>query len=78
MKRTSVEATVRTLAAQDVRYPVAGGLAVNAYGVLRFTKGVDLMLQLERSNILRAFLAYFIPRLSRIGVGPLTNGSLTD
>ena len=40
-----------------MRYLVAGGLAVNVHGYLRFTKDVDLVVQLERDNILRALAA---------------------
>lgn len=38
-----------------VRYLVAGGLAVNAHGVLRFTADMDLVIQLEPENIRKAF-----------------------
>jgi hypothetical protein len=37
--------------------PIAGGLAVNAHGVLRFTKDLDLVIQLIPENISRAFSA---------------------
>ena len=40
-----------------MRYLVAGGLAVNVHGYLRFTKDVDLVVQLESDNILRALTA---------------------
>ena len=41
MKLTSFEAIVRALNAANVRYLVAGGLAVNAHGYARFTNDVD-------------------------------------
>lgn len=54
MKVASFEAIVRALDKAAVRYLVAGGLAVNAHGYLRFTKDVDLVVQLERDNVNRA------------------------
>jgi hypothetical protein len=48
---------VAALDADGVRYPVAGGLAVNARGYLRFTKGADIVVQLVPENIERAFSA---------------------
>lgn len=54
MKVGSFEAIARALDAAQVRYLVAGGLAVNAHGYLRFTKDVDLVVQLEPDNLRRA------------------------
>jgi hypothetical protein len=65
MKLSSVEAVVRTLNEAGVRFLVAGGLAVNAHGYLRFTKDVDLVLDLEPGNVRRAFEA-----LGRVGYRP--------
>lgn len=48
-----------------MRYLVAGGLAVNVHGYLRFTKDVDLVVQLEADNIRRALAA-----LSALGYRP--------
>jgi hypothetical protein len=45
MKRASLEAPVPALDEAGVRYLVAGGIAVNARGYLRFTKDVDLVVQ---------------------------------
>ncbi len=39
------------------RYLVAGGLAVNAYRLLRFTKDADLVIELIPENITAAFAA---------------------
>ena len=47
----------------EVRYLVAGGLAVNVHGYLRFTKDVDLVVQLESDNIRRALAALGTLRL---------------
>ena len=57
MKFASFDALVSALDRAQVRYLVAGGLAVNAHGVLRFTKDVDLVVQLVPENIGRAFEA---------------------
>lgn len=57
MKLASFEAIVRALNDAGARYLIAGGLAVNAHGYLRFTKGADLVIQLVPDNIKRAFAA---------------------
>jgi hypothetical protein len=51
MKVASFEAIAQALQDAAVRYLVAGGLAVNAHGYLRFTKDVDLVLQLDLANV---------------------------
>lgn len=66
MKLASVEAIVRALNDARVRYLVAGGLAVNAQGYLRFTKDIDIVIQLVPDNIKRAFVA-----LEPLGYKPL-------
>lgn len=65
MKLVSFEAIVGALQDAKVRYLVAGGLAVSAHGYLRFTKDVDLVVQLVPDNIKRAFDA-----LSTLGYRP--------
>ncbi len=57
MKLTSFESIVRALNEASVRYLVVGGLAVNAHGFGRSTFVVDLVIQLLRENIERAFHA---------------------
>jgi hypothetical protein len=57
MKLASFDALVRALEDAHVRYLVAGGLAVNAHGLLRFTKDVDLVVQLDPENVERAYAA---------------------
>lgn len=57
MKLTSFEAIVRALNEANVRYLIAGGLAVNAHGYLRYTKDVDLVIELSENNALRAIKA---------------------
>ena len=53
----SVEAVFRALQTAGVRYLVAGGLAVNAHGHHRFTKDLDLVLDLVPSNVRSAISA---------------------
>lgn len=64
-----MELEVRQIAeaknAAHVRYVVAGGLAVIAHGYLRLTMDVDLVIDLERDNLLHALDA-----LERIGYKP--------
>jgi predicted nucleotidyltransferase len=57
VKVSSFQGIARALQDAGVRYLVAGGLAVNVHGYLRFTKDVDLVVQLESDNILRALAA---------------------
>ena len=57
MKLKSVEAITAALERAGVRYLVAGGLAVAAHGYLRFTKDVDLVIELIPENVERAFAA---------------------
>lgn len=57
MKLASLEAIVAALNSGNVRYLIAGGLAVNAHGHLRFTQDVDLVVQLRPDNIVPAFSA---------------------
>ena len=61
MKLDSFEAIVRALNDAEMRYLVAGDLAVNAHGYLRFTKDVDFVIQLVPDNIHRAFSALMDP-----------------
>jgi hypothetical protein len=57
VERHSVDAIVRALNAANVRYLVAGGLAVVAHGYIRFTADVDLIVDLEPANVTRAVAA---------------------
>ncbi|MBL8529714.1 MAG: hypothetical protein JNL68_18690 [Burkholderiales bacterium] len=65
MKLASFEAVVSALEDAGVRYLVAGGLAVNAHGYLRFTKDLDLVARLVPDNIESAFAA-----LAKLGYRP--------
>jgi hypothetical protein len=65
MEAQSVGAIVRALNSANVRYLVAGGLAVVAHGYVRFTADVDLIVDLELANATRA-----IEALERLGYRP--------
>lgn len=65
MKLDTFEDVARVLNEADVRYLVAGGLAVNAHGYVRFTADIDLVIALDADNIHSAFAA-----LARIGYRP--------
>jgi hypothetical protein len=71
MRLMSFEAIADALERADVRYLVAGGLAVNAHGYLRFTKDVDLVIQLEAENLRRGLGA-----LAALGYRPAIPVSL--
>jgi hypothetical protein len=57
MKLASFTAIVAALQDADVRYLVAGGLAVNLHGYIRLTRDVDLVVQLDHDNLIAAFRA---------------------
>jgi hypothetical protein len=57
MEVRSVEAIVRALNGAKVKYLIVGGLAVVAHGYERLTVDVDLVIGLERENILRGLRA---------------------
>lgn len=60
MNGGSVEAIVRALAEANVRYLIAGGLAVVAHGYVRFTADIDLVL--DPKGLQRA-----VPALEALG-----------
>lgn len=65
MKLAAFETVAKALHAAQVRYLVAGGLAVNAHGYVRLTMDIDLVIALDAGNIRQAFLA-----LAEIGYRP--------
>jgi hypothetical protein len=65
MRLADVEAILRALTDADVGYLIVGGLAVVAHGYVRATLAVDIVLNLERENALRAMNA-----LEQIGYRP--------
>jgi len=54
MKINSLSAILHALNHADVRYLIAGGVAVNLHGYQRLTHDLDLVIQLEQSNIRQA------------------------
>jgi hypothetical protein len=60
-----IEEILEALNQAQVRYLVVGGVAVVLHGYLRTTADLDLVLQLERGNILRAMDA-----LGKLGYQP--------
>jgi hypothetical protein len=57
MEVRSIEVIIKALNAAQVQYLIVGGLAVVAHGYERFTKDVDLVIGLERENIIRGLRA---------------------
>ena len=52
-----VQRIIEALNAAGVRYVFAGGLAVIAHGYLRLTQDIDLVIDLERENLLAGLKA---------------------
>lgn len=52
-----IEAVLDALNRANVRYLVVGGVAVVLHGYLRTTADLDLVIQLERENVLRGMAA---------------------
>lgn len=76
MKLKDVEAVFRSLNAADVRYLVAGGLAVNAHGYQRLTGDIDLVIQLKRKNVEDASRA--LTELNYRPLAPVQMSELAD
>lgn len=55
----------REISTADVRFVVAGGIAVNLLGVPRFTADLDLIVALERENVTK-----FAQCMTRLGFRP--------
>jgi hypothetical protein len=54
MKRTTIIEIISNLNAHQVRYLIAGGLAVVFHGYMRFTSDIDLIIDLEEENVKKA------------------------
>lgn len=65
MKLAAFEAVAQALEVEQVRYLVAGGLAVNAHGYIRLTMDIDIVIALDGDNIHSTFRA-----LSELGYQP--------
>ena len=57
----------------SIKYMVAGGIAVNLYGIERATADVDIVLQLEKRNLLK-----FIGVAEKLGLKPKVPVKLED
>ena len=57
MRLAGFEAIIGALHGAEVRYLIAGGLAVGAHGYLRYTRNMDLVVRLAADNIERLFAA---------------------
>ena len=57
MDLAAFETVAQALHVAQVRYLVAGGLAVNAHGYIRLTMDIDLVIALDNENVRRAFHA---------------------
>jgi predicted nucleotidyltransferase len=66
MRLRDVETILRALDEAEVRFLIVGDLAVVAHGYVRYTADVDLVLDLNRENVVNAISA-----LQRIGYKPL-------
>ena len=55
MKLAAFEAVAKALTGANVRFLVAGGLAVNAHGYIRLTMDIDLVIALDSGNIHKTF-----------------------
>ncbi|MBD3160507.1 MAG: hypothetical protein GF346_00175 [Candidatus Eisenbacteria bacterium] len=71
-----IEEVLEALNRANVRYLVVGGVAVVLHGYLRTTADLDLVVQLERENTLRAIEA--LTRLGYRSRTPVDPASLAD
>ena len=57
MTKSSLIEIIKVLYDSGARYLVVGGIAVNAHGYMRLTVDVDLLIQLDAPNVLKALRA---------------------
>lgn len=57
MQETFFHKIIQKLAEHKVKYLIVGGTAVNLHGIPRFTKDLDLMIDLDRENVNRLIKA---------------------
>lgn len=76
MKLKSFDAITAALESAGVRYLIAGGVAVAAHGHLRFTKDLDLVVELIPDNIERTFAA--LASLGYRPTVPITSSQFAD
>jgi hypothetical protein len=73
MTKASLELIIRSLNDANVRYLVVGGIAVNAHGYYRSTLDVDLLVQLNSTNVVTA-----LSTLQTLGYRPTIPVTLED
>jgi hypothetical protein len=76
MKRTTIEKIIRALNKESVQYIIAGGMAVVAHGYARMTFDLDLIVKLNKKNILACFIA--LERLGYKPKAPITGMQFAD
>ena len=52
---------------ESVKYLVAGGIAVNLYGIERATADIDIVLKLAQKNLLKSFHSYCPGHINSVG-----------
>lgn len=62
-----------TLNQEDIKYLVAGGIAVNLYGIERATADIDIILKLDKKNLLK-----FVGIAKKLGLKPKVPVKLND
>lgn len=73
MTKSSLEQIIGALHSAQVRYMAVGGIAVIAQGYVRLTLDVDLLIELERPNVIAALRA-----LEGLGYRPSIPVSIED
>lgn len=58
MKLKSLESVIGALNKANIKYIIVGGLAVNAHGYGRVTYDVDLVVRLDRDEVIRTFRTF--------------------
>ncbi len=58
---------------ESVKYMVAGGIAVNLYGIERATADIDVVLRLDKENLLK-----FVGVAKKLGLKPKAHVKLED
>lgn len=76
MKLTTLETIFNTLNQANVKYLVAGGIAVNAHGYQRLTTDLDLVIQLNKTNIKKALDSF--KQLSYAPIVPVDIDDFSD
>jgi len=73
MKLSTLETVFNALNQANIHYLVAGGIAVNIHGYQRMTADLDLVIQLNSSNIINAMNC-----LNELGYQPLVPVTAAD